>query len=45
MNKIEMSTNEQIYKKKPNRILELKNIRTGLEKKQNYYEVSTADLD
>lgn len=34
MNKIEMSTNEQIYKKKPNRILELKNIRTGLEKKK-----------
>ena len=29
-----MSTNEQIYKKKPNRILELKNIRTGLEKKK-----------
>ena len=34
MNKIEMSTNEQIYKKEPNRILELKNIRTGLEKKK-----------
>lgn len=34
MNKIKMSTNEQIYKKEPNRILELKNIRTGLGKKK-----------